>query len=548
MDAEIDVFLQFEWISSYPPQGTWTLEEVRFNSWRCLEDCTKFQTRQFSLSWDDSVAVNAEARIIGYAAAETENEDPLKQVPMEFRQYLGIRGKEAADQLPEHRPYDCKIELKEGTTAPWGPICPLSEMELQTLREWLKEMEKTGKIKISTSPAGSPILFIPKPHGRGLQLCVDYRGLNAIRIPNRYPLPLMQELQDRVQGAQWFTKMDLKNGFNLIRIREGDEWKTAFRTRYGLYEFQVMPFGLTNAPSTFQDMMNHILSDVLDVGVLAYMDDILIYAKMEEEHDRLVKKVLGRLQRNGLAVSPEKCVWKAEEVEFLGYVIGRRGIRMSKDKAEVVRSWWQPTSLTETQSFLGFANFYRRFIKDYSRITKLLTELTKKTGKWSWSEEAGGAFEELKRRFTTAPILAHIDPTKPVIIETNASDFAIGAVLSQWDNDNRLHPVAFHSRKFQPAELNYDIHDKELLAIVDTFKHWRRYCEGVEHPIQVFTDHHNVEYFTTTKELNHRQARWAEELAGIDFRIHYRPGTQNGKPDALSRHTEYRLEKGGVEN
>ena len=172
-----------------------------------------------------------------------------------------------------------------------------------------------------------------------MRLCVDYRGLNAITIPNRYPLPLRQELQDRVQGAQWFTKMDLKNGFNLIRIREGDEWKTAFRTRYGLYEFQVMPFGLTNAPSTFQDMMNHILSDVLNVGVLAYMDDILIYAKTEEEHDRLVKEVLERLQHNGLAVSPGKCVWKAEEVEFLGYVIGRRGIRMSQEKAEAVLSW-----------------------------------------------------------------------------------------------------------------------------------------------------------------------------------------------------------------
>jgi len=248
-------------------------------------------------------------------------------------------GKEAADQLPGHRPYDCKIELKEATMASWGPIYPLSEMELQTLREWLKEMEKTGKIKRSTSPAGSPILFVPKPHGRGLRLYVDYRELNAITIPNRYPLPLMQELQDRVQGAQWFTKMDLKNGFNLIRIRKGDEWKTAFRTRYRLYEFQVMPFGLTNAPSTFQDMMNHILSDVLDVGVLACMDDIPIYAKTEEEHDQLVKEVLGRLQRNGLAVSPEKCVWKAEEVEFLGYVIGRRGIRMSQEKAEAVLSW-----------------------------------------------------------------------------------------------------------------------------------------------------------------------------------------------------------------
>ena len=409
-------------------------------------------------------------------------------------------------------------------------------------------MEKTGKIRRSTSSAGSPILFVPKPNGQGLRLCVDYRGLNAITIPNRYPLPLMQELQDRVWGAQWFTKMDLKNGFNLIRIREGDEWKTAFRTRYGLYEFQVMPFGLTNAPSTFQDMMNHVLSDILDVGVLAYMDDILIYAKTEEEHDRLVKEVLERLQHNGLAVSSEKCVWKTDEVEFLGYVIGRNGVRMDQAKVDAVLSWKQPTSLTETQSFLGFTNFYRRFIKDYSRIARPLTELTKKRRKCEWNEEAGKAFEELKKRFTTAPILAHFDPTKPVIIETDASDFAIGAVLSQRNNENRLHPVAFHSRKFQPAEINYEIHDKELLAIVDAFKHWRRYCEGATHQVQVFSDHQNLEYFTTTKVLNRRQARWAQELAGIDFRIYYRPGAQNGKTDALSRRSEYHPEKGGMEN
>jgi len=377
---------------------------------------------------------------------------------------------------------------------------------------------------------------------------VDYRGLNSITIPNRYPLPLMQELQDRVQGAQWFTKMDLKNGFNSIRIREGDEWKTAFGTRYGLYEFQVMPFGLTNAPSTFQDMMNHVLSDLLDVGVLAYMDNILVYAGTKSEDDHLVKEVLRRLQDKGLAVSPEKCVWRAQEVEFLGYIIGREGIKMSNDKVQAVLSWKIPKSVTEVQSFLGFANFYRRFIQDYSKVARPLTELTKKTEKWEWNDEAGRAFEELKQRFTSAPILAHLDAQKPVIIETDAYDFTIGAVLSQRDDERRLHPVAFHSRKFQPAEINYEIHDKELLAVVDAFKHWRRYCEGAAHQIQVFSDHQNLEYFTTTKVLNRRQARWAQELAGVDFRIYYRPGTQNGKPDALSRRPEYRPKKGGIEN
>jgi len=222
---------------------------------------------------------------------------------------------------------------------------------------------------------------------------------------------------------------------------------------------------------------------------------------------------------------------------------------MSNEKVDTALNWKTPKSLTEVQSFLGFANFYRRFIQDYSRVARPLTELTKmeQPKGWTWSPEAEKAFQELKQRFTTAPILVHFDATKPVIIETNTSDFALGAVLSQRE-EGRLHPVAFHSREFQPVEINYEIHGKELLAIVDSFKHWRRYCEGATHQIQLFSDHQNLEYFTTTKVLNRRQARWVQELAGIDFRIYYRPGTQNGKPDALSRRLEYRPEKGGVEN
>jgi len=311
-----------------------------------------------------------------------------------------------------------------------------------------------------------------------------------------------------------------------------------------------MPFGLTNAPSTFQDMMNHVVSDMLDVVVLAYMDDILVYADTEEGHDRTVKEVLKRLQNNGLAVAPEKCVWKATEVEFLGYIIGRNGIRMAEDKVQAVLDWKTPESLTEVQSFLGFANFYRRFIQNFSRVARPLTELTKKeVGKeWAWNQQAESAFQELKHHFTMAPILAHFDPRKPILVETDASDFALGDVLSQRSKEGRLHPIAFHLRKFQLTEIHYEIYDKELLAIVDAFKHWRRYCEGATHQVQVWTDHYNLEYFTTTKVLNRRQAQWAQELVGIDFRIYYQPGTQNGKPDALSRRSEYRPEKGGVEN
>jgi len=487
---------------------------------------------------------------IGYVSAiDLTANDSLEQVPEEFRQFLGIMGKEAADVLPEHCSYDHTIDLRAGESAPWGPIYPLSEHELETLREWLKEMLRTGKIQRSTSSAGSPILFVPKPNGRGLRLCVDYRGINRITIPNRYPLPQMQELQDRIQGAQWFTKMDLKNGFHLIRIKEEDEWKTTFCTWYGLYEFLVMPFGLSNAPATFQDMMNHIFRDMLDLGLLAYMDDLLIYAKTVEEHDKIVQEILRRLRENKLAVSPDKCVWRQTEMEFLGYLIGREGIKMSQEKVEAILEWKSPSSLTEVQSFLGFANFYRCFIQDYSRVARPLTELTKGNAKdWRWSPKAELVFKELKNRFTTAPILAHFDPQRPVIVETDTSDFVLGAILSQRDHENRLHPVAFHSRKFSPVEINYEIHDKELLAIVDSFKHWRRYCEGAIHEVQVFSHHQNLEYFTTTKVLNRRQARWAQELAGIDFKIFFQPGFQNGKPDALSRRSEYHPEKGGSED
>jgi hypothetical protein len=254
-------------------------------------------------------------------------------------------------------------------------------------------------------------------------------------------------------------------------------------------------------------MMNHIFWDMIDLGLLAYMDDLLIYAKTIEEHDDIVREVLKRLQLNKLAVSPEKYVWRQEEVEFLGYMIGREGIKMSPGKVEAVLEWRSPSSLTEVQSFLGFANFYRRFIRNYSQVARPLTELTKSNAKdWNWTHEAELAFRELKARFTSTPILAHFDPQRPVIVETDASDFALGAVLSQRNDENLLHPVAFHSRKFTPAEINYEIHDKELLAIVNSFKHWRRYCEGAVYQVQVFSDHQNLEYFTTTKVLNRRQA------------------------------------------
>jgi len=358
----------------------------------------------------------------------------------------------------------------------------------------------------------------------------------------------MNELRDRVEGSSIFSKIDLKSGYNLIRIRKGDEWKTAFRTRYGHYEYLVMPFGLANAPATFQNMIHEILRDLIDQGVVIYIDDILIYSKTLQEHQRLVKEVLSRLRKWNLAAAWDKCEFHKSEIEFLGYIISKDAVSMSEEKVKSVREWARPQSQKDVQSFMGFANFYRRFIKDFSKIVKPLTDTTadKFKGKnWQWNDACERAFEQLKESFTSAPILRHFNPNLPTVVETDASDFAIGGVLSQ-QLEGRLHPIAFYSRKMDKAELNYEIHDKELLAIVSSFKEWRRYLEGALHTMVVYSDHKNLEYFATTKVLNRRQARWAQELAGYDFKIVYRPGVQNGKPDALSRRLEYRPRKGDV--
>ena len=277
---------------------------------------------------------------------------------------------------------------------------------------------------------GAPILFVPKKEGRGLHLCVDYRGLNKVTILNRYPLPLMNELRDRVRGAKIFTKLNLKSGYNLIQIKEGNEWKSAFRTRYGLFEYKVMPFGLANAPPTFQNMMNEIFRDMIDLGVVIYLDDIFIYSENEQDHVVLVKRVLEHRQEHQLAIAPDKCKWHRSRVNFLGYIIYPKGVEIDQEKIRTIVELEAPDSVKGVQSFLGFANFYRRFIEGYSKFTHLLTNLTKKSEKFFWSDECGCAFKELKQRFTSAPILRHYNPELPCIIECDASDFAIGAVLS----------------------------------------------------------------------------------------------------------------------
>ena len=332
-----------------------------------------------------------------------------------------------------------------------------------------------------------------------------------------------------------------------MRIKEGDEWKTAFRTRYRHFEYLVMPFGLTNAPATFIRLMNNTLRECLDIFTVVYLDDILIYSESEEEHVKHVKRILTLLKEANLLAKLEKCEFHVDRVEFLGYVITTEGISMDQAKVRSVLEWPTPSTVKEVQAFLGFANFYRRFIKGYSQVVGPLSELTRKDREFKWSDAAETALNKLKELFTTAPILTTYDWGRHIILETDASDYAIGACISQPDDAGLLRPIAFYSRKMTAPEKNYDIHDKELLAVVEAFREWRVYLEGSAHTVEVYTDHKNLIYFTTTKQLNRRQTRWAETLASYNFRITYRKGLENTKADALSRRADY-MEDASIES
>jgi len=295
-----------------------------------------------------------------------------------------------------------------------------------------------------SSSHGAPVLFVKKKDS-SLQLCVDFRRLNKITKKDRYPLPLISDLLDSPRKAHIYTKIDLRHMYHLVRIAKGDEWKTAFRTHYGAFELSVMLFGLTNAPATFQCFMNDVFSDLLDVCIVVYLDDILIYSDDITQHWRHVKEVLKRLQKVKLYTKTEKCEFHLDSVEYLGYVLSPSGLTMSNAKVKTIQEWLEPRKVKDIQSFLGFANFYRRFIFNYSDIVIPLTCLTRKDTPWNFDENCRKAFNTLKQAFTSAPILTHWVLDAQLVMETDASDYALTAILSIMTEDNEIHPVAFHS-------------------------------------------------------------------------------------------------------
>lgn len=469
-------------------------------------------------------------------------EEVRDRLPQQIRDYAHLfADADGEKQLPPSRgSLDHAINLchenGKPLTPPWGPLYGMSREELLVLRKTLTDLLNKGWIRPSNSPAASPVLFARKPNG-GLRLCVDYRGLNAITIPDRYPLPLFKETLRQLSKANWFTKLDVKSAFHRLRIREGDEWMTAFRCRLGLFEWLVTPFGLINAPATFQRYINEQLREHLDLDATAYMDDVLAYTSgSQEDHWKTVRSILGKLANAGLYLDIDKCEFLCKEVRYLGFVIkAGESVTVNPEKVKTITEWQPPTSVKGVRSFLGFANFYRCFVKNFSEIAEPLIALTKNNAAWRWGNEENNAFEKLKKIFISKPVLAQWNPDRDTVLEADCSGYALGGCLSQIDSEGRLRPIAYYSRKLSGAEVNYPIHDKEMLSIISCLQEWKAELQSVAKPFKILTDHKNLSYFMEKRLLSERQVRYSDLLQQFNYVLEWRPGKISERPDALSR-------------
>lgn len=552
------VYLGLPWIDAHNPKLNYASRRMLFRGIKdkdaqhfskiAIEDAEAFDKSMRDPTADVYACL---VSFVGQLEPVLVNES---QIPSVYAEYADVGSEEDAKGLAEHSQHDLSITLTPDAQPPHQPLYNLSSMELEILRKYLTEYMERGWIRRSKSPAGAPILFVKKKDG-SMRLCVDYRGLNKVTVKNRHPLPLISESLERLSQARYYTKLDVREAYHRIRIREGDEWKTAFRTKYGHYEYMVMPFGLTNAPAQFQAYMNQALVGLIDVICIVYLDDILIFSDSEEEHVAHVKEVLQRLRDAKLYVKLSKCEWHTQRTEYLGYIVTPEGISIDPERVKTITEWPRPQTVRDIRVFIGFMNYYRRFIAGFSKLALPLTQLTQKgphsakgghaqrreeSYKLQLGAEAEEAFDKLRNAFLQVPILAHFERDRETHVEVDASGGAISGILSQLvptgDDRPQWRPIDFYSRKLIQAEYNYDTHDQELLAIVKSLDHWRHYLEGIH--FEVLTDHQNLKWFMETKTLNNRQVRSYLLLTKYDFVITHRPGSTN-PADGPSRRPDY---------
>ena len=418
--------------------------------------------------------------------------------------------------------------------------------EYEAVKAHINQLLEAQVIRESSSPYASPIVLVRKKDG-SLRLCVDYRLLNSKTRKDAFPLPRIEESLDALSGARWFSTLDLASGYNQVPVAEQDKPKTAFCTPFGLFEWNRMPFGLCNVPGTFQRLMQRMFGDQQCESLLLYLDDIVVFSTSVTQHLERLELVLSRLQKEGLKAKLEKCAFFQQEVQYLGHVISGEGVATDPSKIEAVAQWKRPNHLSELRSFLGFASYYRRFVKGFAKLAAPLhrtvaalagTKTRRGTGRpldEVWTPECEDSFEALKTRLVSAPVLAYADFSRPFILETDASYSGLGAVLSQ-ETDSGIRPVAYASRGLKPTErnmTNYSSMKLELLALKWAMtEKFRDYLLG--HKCMVYTDNNPLSYLQSAK-LGALEHRWAAQLAAFDFEIKYRSGRSNTNADALSR-------------
>ncbi|KAL0560424.1 hypothetical protein IC582_000829 [Cucumis melo] len=527
---DFDVILGMDWLAANHASIDCSRKEVTFNppsmaSFKFKGGGSKSLPQVISAIKASKLLSQGTWGILASVMDTREADVSLSSEPV-VRDYPDVFPEELPG-LPPHREVEFAIELEPGTVPISRAPYRMAPAELKELKVQLQELLDKGFIRPSVSPWGAPILFIKKKDG-SMRLCIDYRELNKVTVKNRYPLPRIDDLFDQLQGATVFSKIDLRSGYHQLRIKDEDVPKTAFRSRYGHYEFIVMSFGLTNSPAVFMDLMNSVFREFLDTFVIVFIDDILIYSKTEAEHEEHLRMVLQTLRDNKLYAKFSKCEFWLKQVSFLGHVVSKAGVSVDPAKIEAVTGWTRPSTVSEVRSFLGLAGYYRRFVENFSRIATPLTQLTRKGIPFVWSKACEDSFQTLKQKLVTAPVLTVPDGSGSFVIYSDASKKGLGCVLMQQGK-----VVAYASRQLKSHEQNYPTHDLELAAVVFALKIWRHYLYGEK--IQIFTDHKSLKYFFTQKELNMRQRRWLELVKDYDCKILYHPGKANVVADALSR-------------
>ncbi|GJT97060.1 putative reverse transcriptase domain-containing protein [Tanacetum coccineum] len=458
-------------------------------------------------------------------AEDKSEEKRLEDVPI-IREFLVVFPDDLPG-LPPVRQVEFQIDLVPGAAPVARTPYRLEPAKMQELSTQLQELSDKGFIRPSSSPWGAPDLFVKKKDG-SFRICIDYRELNKLTVKNQYPLPRIDDMFDQLQGSRVYSKIDLRFGYHQLRVREEYIPKTAFRTRYGHYEFKVIPFGLTNVPTIFMDLMNRVCKLYLDRFMIMFIDDILIYSKSRKEHEGYLRLILKLLKEEKLYVKFLKCEFWLSKVQFLGHVIDSKGIHVDPTKIESVKDWASPKTPTEIRQFLGLVGYYRRFIEGFSKIARPMTKLTQKSLKFDWGEKAEAAFQLLKQKLCSAPILALLEGSENFVVYYNASHKGLGAVLMQ-----REKVIDYASHQLRVHEKNYTTHDLELGAVVFALKMWSHYLYGTKYI--VFNDHKSLQHILDQKELNMRQRWWLELLSDYDCEIRYHLGKANVVADALSR-------------